>query len=124
MRTIGFIGAYDKTNLIIYIAKLLTQMNKKVMIIDSTTLQKSKYIVPAISPSKIYITEFEGIDIAVGFHNYEYIKEYIGMPQHAVFDYDYIFVDVDTQEALIDFDIKSATKNYFVTGFDAYSVTK
>lgn len=124
MRTIGFIGAYDKTNLIIYIAKLLTQMNKKVMIIDSTTLQKSKYIVPAISPSKIYITEFEGIDIAVGFHNYEYIKEYIGMPQHAVFDYDYIFVDVDTQEALIDFDIKSATKNYFVTGFDAYSLKR
>ena len=124
MRTIGFIGAYDKTDLLIYIAKILTEMNKKIMIIDSTTLQKAKYIVPAISPSKIYVTEFEGIDIAVGFQNYDYIKEYLGMPQHAVFEYDYIFLDIDSPEALVNFDIKSATKNYFVTGFDVYSLKR
>ena len=52
MRTIGFIGAYDKTDLIIYLARLLVQLNKKVMIIDATTLQKTKYIVPCISPSR------------------------------------------------------------------------
>ncbi len=124
MKTIGFIGAYDKTDLIIYIAKLLTEMNKKIMIIDATTLQKMKYIVPAISPSKTYITEFEGIDIAVGFHNYELIKDYLGMPQHAVFEYDYIFLDIDSPEELINFDVKSATKNYFVTGVDVYSIKR
>lgn len=124
MRTIGFIGAYDKTDLIIYVAKLLTEMNKKVMIIDSTTLQKAKYIVPAISPSKTYVTEFEGIDIAVGFPNYALIKEYLGMPQHAVFEYDYIFIDVDSPEMLVSFDIKAATRNYFVTGFDVYSLKR
>lgn len=124
MRTIGFIGAYDKTDLIIYVAKLLTEMNKKVMIIDSTTLQKAKYIVPAISPSKTYVTEFEGIDIAVGFPNYALIKEYLGMPQHAVFEYDYIFIDVDSPEMLVSFDIKAATRNYFITGFDVYSLKR
>jgi len=124
MRTIGFIGAYDKTDLIIYVAKLLTEMNKKVMIIDATTLQKAKYIVPAISPSKTYVTEFEGIDIAVGFPNYALIKEYLGMPQHAVFQYDYIFLDVDSPETLVSFDVKSATRNYFVTGFDVYSLKR
>lgn len=124
MKTIGFIGAYDKTDLIIYMAKLLTEMNKKVMIIDATTLQKMKYIVPAISPSRTYVTEFEGIDIAVGFHNYELIKDYLGMPQHAVFEYDYVFLDVDSPESLVDFDVKSANKNYFVTGFDVYSLKR
>lgn len=124
MRTIGFIGAYDKTDLIIYIAKLLTEMNKTVMIIDATTLQKTKYIVPALSPSKTYITEFEGIDIAVGFHNYELIKDYLGMPQHAVFEYDYIFLDIDSPEEFVNFDVKSATQNYFVTGFDVYSLKR
>lgn len=124
MRTIGFIGAYDKTDLIIYLARLLVELNKKVMIIDATTLQKAKYIVPSISPSKTYVTEFEGIDIAVGFYNYNSIKEYLGMPAHAVFEYDYIFVDVDSPEALEDFDIKTATKNYFVTGFDLYSLKR
>lgn len=124
MRTIGFIGAYDKIDLIIYIAKLLTEMDKKVMIIDATTLQKAKYIVPAISPSKSYVTEFEGIDIAVGFPNYAYIKDYLGMPQHAVFEYDYIFLDIDSPESLENFDIKSDAQNYFVTGFDLYSLKR
>ncbi len=124
MRTIGFIGAYDKTDLIIYIARLLVEMDKKVMIIDATTLQKAKYIVPTISPSKTYVTEFEGIDVAVGFQDYSSIKGYLGMPQHAVFEYDYIFLDIDSPEALNSFDIKSATKNYFVTAFDAYSLKR
>ena len=52
MKTIGFIGAYDKTDLIIYIARILTAMNKRVLVIDTTFLQKAKYIVPAISPAK------------------------------------------------------------------------
>lgn len=124
MRTIGFIGAYDKIDLIIYVARLLTEMNKKVMIIDATTLQKAKYIVPTISPSKTYVTEFEGIDIAVGFSDYSSIKDYLGMPQHAVFGYDYIFVDIDSPEALEKFDIQAATQNYFVTGFDLYSLKR
>ena len=124
MKTIGFIGAYDKTDLIIYLARILTEMDKKVMVIDATTLQKAKYIVPSISPSKTYVTEFEGIDIAVGFFNYSSIKEYLGMPQHAVFEYDYIFLDIDSPEELEEFDVKSATQNYFVTGFDLYSLKR
>ena len=36
MKTIGFIGAYDKTDLIIYIARILTAMNKRVLVIDTT----------------------------------------------------------------------------------------
>lgn len=124
MRTIGFIGGYDKTDLIIYVAKLLTEMNKTVMIIDTTALQKMRYIVPAISYSEAYITEFAGIDIAVGFHNYETIKEYLGKPQHAMFEYDYIFLDIDSPKELLNFGVQSATKNYFVTGFDVYSLKR
>lgn len=124
MKTIGFIGAYDKIDLIIYIARLLVEMNKKVMIIDTTTLQKAKYIVPSISPSKTYVTEFEGIDVAVGFKEYSSIKEYLGMSQLTAFEYDYIFLDIDSPEALNNFDAKTATKNYFVTAFDNYSLKR
>ncbi len=95
MKTVGFIGAYDKTDLLLYVAKILTAMGKKMLIIDATTLQKAKYIVPNISPARTYVTEFEGIDIAVGFSDYSFIKDYLGVPQHAVLDYDYIFLDID-----------------------------
>ncbi len=124
MNTVGFIGAYDKTDLIIYIAKILATMNKKVLVIDSTVLQKAKYIVPTISPAKTYVTNFEDIDIAVGFYDYNSIKEYLGMPLHAAFTYDYIFLDIDSPEALESFNIKMANKRYFVTSFGTYDIKR
>ncbi len=42
MKKVGFIGAYDKTDLIVYIAKALTTLGKKVLVIDSTSIRKSK----------------------------------------------------------------------------------
>lgn len=51
MEKIGFIGGYDKTDLIIYVAKILTELGKKVLILDTTKKQKTRYIVPAINPT-------------------------------------------------------------------------
>lgn len=124
MKTIGFIGAYDKTDLIIYIARILTDMNKRVLVIDTTFLQKAKYIVPAISPAKTYITTYEDIDIAVGFYDYYSIKSYLGISEQANLDYDYIFIDIDSYECLESFNIQMADKNYFVTGLDVYTLRR
>ena len=55
MRKIGFIGCYDKTDLIIYIAKILVATGKKVIVIDSTINQKAKYVVPVIKPTTSYV---------------------------------------------------------------------
>lgn len=124
MRKIGFIGCYDKTDLIIYIAKILVATGKKVIVIDSTVNQKAKYIVPVIKPTTSYVTEFEGIDVAVGFNNYDEIKAYLGMPVHAELDYDIALIDVDMAAGIESFQIPMAEKNYFVTSFDAFSLKK
>ena len=124
MKTLSFIGAYDKTDLLLYIAKIFTTMGKKVLIIDTTILQKAKYIVPVISPAKAYVTSFEDIDIAVGLYNYSSIKSYLGLPEHAVLNYDYVFIDVDSIEGMKNFDVNTTEKKYFVTGFDAYSLKR
>ena len=124
MKTISFIGAYDKTYLLLYLAKIFTTMGKKVLIIDTTILQKAKYIVPVISPAKAYVTSYEDIDIAVGLYNYSSIKSYLGLPEHAVLTYDYIFIDVDSIEEMRNFNISETNKKYFVTGFDSYSLKR
>ena len=49
MEQIGFIGAYDKKDLLINIAKVMNNLNKKVLIVDATTMQRFRYIVPRIS---------------------------------------------------------------------------
>ena len=94
MKVIGFIGAYDKTDLLVNLAKIITEMKNRVLLIDSTINQKAKYVVPAINPTISYITSFEDIDIAIGFETMEQIKEYLGTT--AEIPYDVLLIDVDT----------------------------
>ena len=122
MKKIGFIGAYDKTDMLLNIAKILTTMKNKVLIIDSTINQKAKYVVPAINPTVSYITSFEDIDIAIGFKNVEEIKKYVGTTGDLT--YDILLIDSDTEERIEEFELNKADKNYFVTSFDMYSLKK
>lgn len=124
MKRIGFIGSYDKTDLIIYIAKILVAAKKKVIVIDSTINQKAKYVVPVIRPTKAYITEFEEIDVAVGFNNLEEIKAYLGTPMNSDLEYDIALIDVDCYASIEAYNIVQAEQNYFVTSFDAFSLKK
>lgn len=124
MKKIGFIGAYDKTDLIVYVAKILTTLNKKVLVVDATVNQKARYIVPTISPAATYVTDFEDIDIAVGFSDMEGIKNYLGITQEQEWEYDILLVDTDNIAGLQAFELEEAQKNYFVTSFDNYSLKK
>ena len=126
MKKIGFVGAYDKTNLIMYTAKVLQNMNKKVLVIDGTILQKMRYIVPTISRMKMYITDFENIDFAVGFQSMEQVIQYLQLSpiSEESLPYDYILIDVDNRIALKSFYVTNSEKLYFVTGFDIYSLKR
>ena len=121
METIGFIGAYDKTDLILNLSKILTMMGKKVLVIDSTVNQKAKYVVPFINPTTSYITNFEEIDVAVGFDKIKKIKEYLGVEE---LTYDILLVDADTTQRIEEFNLIKAKKNFFVTAFDLYSLKR
>ena len=124
MEKINFIGAYDKTDSIMYIAKILTEMKKKVIIVDATITQKTKYVIPTIDSRSEYIANYANIDFAIGFTNYNDIKTYLGMPQSAAFTYDYMFIDIDNSDLLNNFDVYSSKKTYFVTSFDLYALKK
>ena len=124
MKKIGLIGAYDKTDLILYVAKILTVLGKKVLVIDSTINQKARYIVPVINPTLKYVTEFEEIDIAVGFENIQDIKNYLGISENQNMEYDIALIDTDDIEGFNSFGLEQAEKNYFVTSFDNYSLKK
>lgn len=123
MKTIGFIGAYDKTDMILNLAKILTILGKNVLMVDSTINQKAKYIVPVINPTASYVTNFEDIDVAVGFQNLEQISMYLGSSVKEL-PYDVILVDADTCEKIQKFNLQDADKNFFVTSFDIYSLKK
>ena len=124
MKKVSFIGSYDKTDLILYIAKVLVALGKKVIMIDSTTNQKAKYVVPVIKPTKAYVTEFEEIEVAVGFSNFEEIKQYLGVQEQSELPYDIDLIDIDNEDEIEEFHIDNSCMNYFVTGIDLYSLKK
>lgn len=123
MERIGFIGGYDKTDLIIYVAKILTETGNRVLIFDTTKKQKTRYIVPVINPTISYITEFQHIDVAVGFENFEGIQSYLGIGDEEL-NYDYILVDIDDISGITKTGLAITDRIYFVTGFDLYSLKK
>lgn len=124
MRKIGFVGVYDKTDLILCIAKVLACVGKKVCILDATTTQKCKYVVPVLNPTRSYITNFDDIDVGVGFENMEELRQYLGLENDEPIDYDIILIDVDDYGAFMNFDLANSDKLYYATSFDLYSLKK
>ena len=124
MKKIGFIGAFDKTSVILYTGKILTEMGKTVLIVDTTITQKTKYVVPVINPTKTYFTQFEDMDIAVGFDSEEGIRGYLGLGDNEELAYDFILIDIDSSECFNDFSMQEADKNYFVTSLSLYSIKR
>ena len=133
MKKIGFMGAYDKANFMIYTAKVLRLLDYKVLVVDASSVQKIKYIIPAINPTKSYITSFEDIDFAVGFEEWAEVERYLGIRYDSneaevtkanTDIYDYVLIDIDSAERLESFEMENADKNYFVTSFDMFSLKK
>ena len=121
MKKVGFIGAFNKSDMILYVGKMLSIAKKSVLIIDTTIEQRAKYIVPAINPTISYVTNLENIDIAVGFTNINEISNYLDKKE---LDYDFVLIDIDSNQAFENFQMLNAYKNYFVTSFDLYSIKR
>ncbi len=124
MRKIGFVGVYDKIDTLLYTAKILRCLQKKVLLVDSCKMQKARYVVPSIAPTINYVTTFEGFDIAVGFQNINQIKGYLGKTREEELDYDIVLIDVDSIENFEGFEIELSDNLFFATGFDLYTLKK
>lgn len=122
MEQIGFIGALDKKDLLLNIAKILTLLGKRVLIVDATMIQRFRYIVPIVSngQSRTYISEYQGIDVALGFMNLNSIVQYLGQ----TLTYDYILIDTDNIQTVNSFALPRLNKNFFVTSYDEYELQK
>ena len=124
MNKVAFIGSYDKADLMLYVAKVLTILGKKVILVDATALQKTRYIIPKMTQAKKYITTFENIDVAIGFESFGEIKKYKELEDTAKLDYDYALVNIDSYRGYYNFKIQTEDKRFFVTSFDVYSLKR
>ncbi len=123
MEQIAFIGTFDKKDLLLNIAKVLTECGSKVLIVDATLMQRLKYIVPKVSNNSItYISEYLGIDVALGFVNLESIAQYLG--SNNSLPYDFVLIDTDNLQTMNSFMISRIQKIFLVTSYEQYELRR
>ena len=123
MEQIGFIGFYDKKDILLNIGKIFSYLGKKTLIVDATMMQRMRYIVPNVSANNsiTYVSEYQGTDVAVGFINLGQIAQYLGANQ---LNYDFVIIDSDNIQTMYSFMIPNMKKIFYVTSYDKFEVEK
>lgn len=127
MKCIGFIGKTNKTEMVQYVAKIISSLGNKVMVIDATMAQRTRYTVPTILGTENqaqYVVQHDSVEIAIGFSNMLELKKYLLSKGEDFNEYDYILVDTDIEEMIDEYDLKSANNIFFVSSYDKYDVIK
>lgn len=123
MELIAFVGTFDKKDLLLNVAKTLTECGSRVLIVDATLMQRLKYIVPKISNNSItYISEYLGIDVALGFVNLNGIMQYLGTNNSL--PYDFVLIDTDNIQTMNSFMISRIQKIFVVTSYEQYELKR
>lgn len=122
MRKIVFLGGFDKTDLILYLGIVLTNCGKKVLLLDNTVSQKSRYLIPTLEQGKEkYIATNQGVAVAVGYTGYDDIKEIIDGQDRP---YDYLLIDTDNYESFKTIELAETDMVFLTTSYDLYSIRK
>lgn len=122
MEKIVFVGGYDKTDMLFYVAKILRTLGNKVLVVDATISQKARYIIPTLTPTLTYITTSDSVDFAIGFDSMDKLKAYID--EEGKIEYNYILFDIDSRTKYRNFEIMPEDRHYLTTSFDVYSLRK
>lgn len=127
MKLVGFAGSVDKTDLVMYIAKLISTLGKKTIFIDATANQKTRYIIPTISgmeDQNQYVVQHDGVEFAVGFSNMLELKKYFLSKGEDFTEFEYVIVDTDSEEMCEEYDLKNANNLFFVSSYDKFHIIK
>jgi hypothetical protein len=126
MKSIGFVGQMDNSGIVLCIARLVAQFGKKVIVIDATSQQRTRYTVPGITSRTVeqYVNKHDSVDVAVGFNNILELKKWHVTKGEDFNDYDYVFINTDRVEMCEEFDISNANSLFFTTTYDLYDLDK
>lgn len=125
MQVIGLIGYVDKYDYTINLAKTINLMGKSVLVIDATNDRKIKYVIPALDNiGNSYVTQYDGVDFAVGFDSLHDLENYMVEQQINIGLYDYLLIDIDDAKGYEYFKSRKFDKNYFFINTNMISVNK
>ncbi|MCK6078273.1 hypothetical protein [Paenibacillus silvae] len=93
MKQILVIGHYDKTDLMMYLGKMLS-IDHKVLLVDATRHRDYEYVFPKMDET-LSLHTHDQFDVLEDIHSYESLKKNLGDSQ-----YDFVLIDCNDEHAL------------------------
>jgi len=100
MRTIQLIGSRNKADFALYFSHVLTNLEKRVLLVDVTKNEVYRYGYTRLKKDE-HVFDFQKIDILCGAKNWLQVEEYLRQVNETTTNYDVIIVDMDSEEAVI-----------------------
>lgn len=116
-----FTGISDKHELLLYLSKIMTSANQKVLLTDVTTTGKYGYSVGSID-SKLRLTEFCGFDVATGFSNAQELEKEVYEQGSLSGVYDYLLLDINIADCGCYEVWHTADQIVWISTFDRYDI--
>lgn len=122
MKRIVFFGAVDKSHVLLVLGRLLTELDYKVLLVDSTMAQTIRGYLP-YATSSCAVQEFEGMDVAYGYINAMQLERGLRQPINAT-DYDIMLLDTDHTEFVVGKELSSYEKRVWCWDGKKYSLQR
>lgn len=119
MKNILIAGAIEKSDLVLYVAKIITNLEQKVLVVDATGTNAYKSML--VQEQDSLFVEIAGIDVAVQQHNISDLKNLLSAHEEKIEDYDIVLIDIDQESNIIgwpDFD-----GHVLVTSYEKHCIT-
>ncbi|MED4599659.1 hypothetical protein P9314_02935 [Paenibacillus validus] len=115
MKKIVFFGAPDKSHLLLVLGKLLTALEQKVLIVDSTLAQSMQGYLPQVEFG-YSLREFEGIDVATGLLTSAQLERSV-LQSAGEAAYDVMLLDTDHTEFVKGRDLPGYDKRVWCSNY-------
>lgn len=113
MKKSYFIGDYEKSDLLFYLAKVLSITRRRVLIVDATKNQNYQYVVPRIDDEPGIVT-YDGFDVFTGSED--------DLKNQRLGAYDHVIYDIDDAKRLPTY--RSTHRFFFVTSMNKVSIVR
>lgn len=122
MKKIVFLGAPDKSHVLLLLGKLLAASDFKVLLVDSTLAQEVQGYLPQgdlHSP----VREFEGLDVAFGFITFSQLDRHLQQTEKQA-DYDVMLLDTDHTEFVKGRELPDYDKRVWCSNFSRLALQR
>ncbi|KKO55517.1 hypothetical protein [Paenibacillus sp. DMB20] len=121
MRTWIFAGICDKSDMLLYLCKILAQDGKRILLADAARERKYAHCIGRLDPC-LDITEFSGFDVACGFEDCSALMDRLGRSEEA--PYDLVVIDVEKESFMKPQDWQGADAMVWVSSFELTGLMK